>query len=148
MQDDQQDASAYMLQFRGSFKSAMRWHHLDALWQRLREAPQGWYVYHVGDELPEAPLTADQLLHFLEQIDQLLRADHEEDYCGIVYADDLQRPTMVKVYDPHNLGVSCGYSDNPPLPGWVLSHLPPVDLESERVLPGSRKRWWRRLFGQ
>jgi len=52
---------------------------------------------------------------------------------------------MVKIYDPHNLGVTCGYSDNPPLPGWVLSRLAPVDLEAARQ-PAGRRRWWQRLF--
>ena len=136
----------YLKQFRGGFKSAMRWHHLDGLWQVLRQEPKGWYVYHVGDHPPEQPLDVDQFERFLEQIDQLLREEHDEEYCGIVYADDLQRPSMVKIYDPNNLGVSCGYSDNPPLPGWVLSRILPVDLESRQVLPGNRKRWWKRLF--
>jgi hypothetical protein len=143
---NEQAVSEYLVQFRGGFKSAMRWHHLDELWQVLRESPHGWYVYHVGDEVPQAPLSADRFVHFLEQVDQLLRADHQEDYCGIVYADNLQAPGMVKIYDPHNLGVSCGYSESPPLPGWVLSRVQPVNLESERVLPANRKRWWRRLF--
>ena len=81
------------------------------------------------------------------EIDKLLRQEHNEDYCGIVYADDIKQPAFVKIYDPNNLGVSCGYSDNPPLPGWVMSKLPPCDLPATRVLPANRKRWWRRLFG-
>jgi len=136
----------YLVQFRGAFKSAMRWHDLDDLWQVLRASPKGWYVYHVGDEVPHAPLDEAQFENFLEQVDRLLRADHQEDYCGIVYADDLRVPSMVKIYDPHNLGVSCGYSESPPLPGWVVSRAAPVDLEPERILPANRKRWWRRLF--
>jgi hypothetical protein len=76
-----------------------------------------------------------------------LRAEHDEDYCGIVYADNLQQPGMVKIYDPNNLGVSCGYSETPPLPGWVLSRILPVDLQVTQVLPKNRQRWWRRLLG-
>jgi hypothetical protein len=77
----------------------------------------------------------------------LLRREHDEKYCGIVYADDLQSPSFIKIYDPNNLGVSCGYSDNPPLPGWVLSKIQPVDLQSTQVVPKNRQRWWRALFG-
>ncbi len=89
---------------------------------------------------------ADQVLAFIAGIDTLLRAEHKEDYCGIVYADNPQAPGFIKIYDPHNLGVSCGFSDNPPLPGWVLSLIPPVDLPATRVLPQNRRRWWRKLF--
>jgi hypothetical protein len=53
---------------------------------------------------------------------------------------------MIKIYDPNNLGVSCGYSDNPPLPGWVLSRIAPVDLQAVDITPNNRKRWWRRIF--
>ncbi len=139
--------SDYLAAFRGSFTSALRWHHLDDLWARLRDRPEGWYVYAVGEAPPTEPVSADDFLKFLTEIDRLLRTEHDEDYCGIVYADDLQTPAIVKIYDPNNLGVVCGYSENPPLPGWVLSRIPPVDLEAERPPPGNRRRWWQRLFG-
>jgi hypothetical protein len=133
--------------FRGSFTSALRWHHLDDLWQVVRsDAGGGWYLYAVGETPPEESSEADQVEKFIDEIDKLLRREHDEDYCGIVYADDLNQPSLIKIYDPNNLGVSCGYSDNPPLPGWVMSKLKPADL-SAQVLPNNRKRWWRSLFG-
>ncbi len=131
----------------GSFTSALRWHNLDALWQVLRDdIHDDWYIYAIGSAVPEKTSTHDDLLTFIEKIDHLLRDEHEEDYCGIVYADDLQDPAMIKIFDPHNLGVTCGYSDNPPLPGWVLSKIPPVDLVTNQVIPNNRKHWWQRLF--
>ena len=141
-------SDAFLTAFRGSFTSALRWQHLDALWERLRErADAGWYLYALGETPPATPADAAGALRFIRGIDQLPRAAHKEDYCGIVYADDLAAPSLVKIYDPHNLGVSCGYSDNPPLPGGVMSLIPPEDLPSTRVLPQSRRRWGRRLFG-
>jgi hypothetical protein len=132
--------------FRGSFTSALRWHHLDALWGRLRErADHGWYIYAVGEAPPAEPADATGLNTFIDEIDRLLRDEHEEDYCGIVYADDLREPSFVKIYDPNNLGVSCGYSTNPPLPGWLLTRMQPFDLHAQ-VAPNNRRRWWQRLF--
>lgn len=132
--------------FRGSFTSALRWPQLDELWRVVRSQQQtDWYIYAVGEAPPEDCATHQQLLHFIEQVDGLLRREHGEEYCGIVYADDFQQPSLIKIYDPNNLGVSCGFSDNPPLPGWVLSQLKPCDLESAAP-PAGRKRWWRRLF--
>lgn len=134
--------------FRGSFVSALRWPQLDALWERIRaDAEHGWYVYAVGETPPTAPFGGDEVRAFLHEIDRLLRSEHQEDYCGIVYADDMANPSFVKIYDPHNLGVSCGFSTNPPLPGWILSKLPPCDLPATRVPPSSRRRWWSRIFG-
>lgn len=140
------DPEAYLRAFRGSFTSALRWPQLDALWDRLRAAPRGWFVYAVGEPPPVEALAEVDLLRFIDEIDQLLHREHAHDYCGIVYADDPAAPSMIKIYDPNNLGVSCGYSDNPPLPGWVLSRLPPPDLAAARQ-PAGRRRWWQRLFG-
>jgi len=137
----------YIEAFRGSFTSALRWHHLDALWARVREAAgDGWYIYAVGEAPPGSASTPGQVEIFVTEIDKLLRSEHQEDYCGIVYADDLQHPGFIKIFDPNNLGVSCGYSDDPPLPGWVMSKIPPVDLPSSRVKPKNRHHWWQRLF--
>lgn len=139
---------AFLTAFRGSFTSALRWHHLDALWQRLRDTPgDDWYVYAVGEPPPEVPVSHAELMKFIDEVDLLLREDHQEDFCGIVYADDLREPSFIKIYDPHNLGVVCGFSDNPPLPGWVLSKLRPCDLPAAQPAPTNRRRWWQRLFG-
>lgn len=138
----------YLQAFRGSFISALRWPQLDALWERLRsDAAGNWYVYAVGEAPPRSSVGAEDFKRFITEIDRLLRTEHDEKYCGIVYADDLNSPSFVKIYDPHNLGVSCGYSDNPPLPGWVLSKLAPVDLPATQIMPKNRKHWWRALFG-
>ncbi len=138
----------YLQAFRGSFTSALRWHHLDALWERLRlDAAGNWYIYAIGEQPPAAVVGADDFNTFISEVDSLLRREHNEKYCGIVYADDLNHPSFVKIYDPHNLGVSCGFSDNPPLPGWVLSKIPPVDLSTAQIIPKNRKRWWSALFG-
>ena len=139
-------ANEFLTAFRGSFTSALRWHHLDALWDTLRsQADDGWYIYAIGEPPPEASTPREQLLHFIDEIDALLHKEHDEEYCGIVYADDLSDPAFIKIYDPNNLGVSCGYSDNPPLPGWTLSRIPPCDLPAA-AQPANRRRWWQRLF--
>ena len=84
---------------------------------------------------------------FIERIDALLRADHHESYCGIVYADDLENPRLIKIYDPNNLGSSCGSSKNPPGPGWIMSRVEPDEIPAARPAPENRRRWWRSLLG-
>lgn len=133
--------------FRGRFESMLRWEQLEALWEVLsRDAGGGWYIYAVGEQPPALPASSVLLQKFLAEIGELLRREHQETYCGIVYTDSATNPEFVKIFDPHNLGVSCGYSDHPPLPGWILSKLPPVDLKALAPIPGNRRRWWQRLF--
>ncbi len=132
----------------GSFSGVLRWPQLDAFWDVLRAAAdRGWYIYAVGEAVPQVASEADEVLRFIDEIDALLRREHDEDYCGIVYADDLQAPTLIKIFDPNNLGSSCGSSAHPPKPGWILSLEQPVDLADAMPLPNNRRRWWRRLFG-
>jgi hypothetical protein len=133
--------------FKGSFSGVLRWEQLDELWQRLRDDAAGdWYLYAVGETPPTDTVSKYDVIQFIEQVDELLRREHDEQYCGIVYVDDVYAPSFVKIFDPNNLGVSCGYSDSPPLPGWILSKLPPVDLQAPMPQPGNRRRWWQRLF--
>jgi hypothetical protein len=140
--------NAYLQAFKGSFTSTLRWHQLDALWQVLKQdADGGWYIYAIGETPPNFCADAEMVVKFIDSIDRLLRSEHDEDYCGIVYADNLSQPSFVKIYDPNNLGVSCGYSENPPLPGWVLSKLPPIDLVASLVAK-NRKRWWQALWSK
>ncbi|MFV1973714.1 MAG: hypothetical protein ACC648_08340 [Thiohalobacterales bacterium] len=144
---ENQPPDPFLAAFRGRFQNILRWEQLEQLWEVLRhDAGSNWYIYAIGEQPPEQPVSAELLRTFLSEIGQLLRKEHEEDYCGIVYTDSLETPAFVKIFDPNNLGVSCGFSDNPPLPGWILSRLPPVDMCSIAVLPGNRKRWWQRLL--
>ena len=138
--------SEYLKKYRGFLSGVLRWDDLTRLWETLLQQQQSWYIYAVGEAPPETTADAEQLEKFIHSIDELLRKEHAEDYCGIVYVDDLTAPELVKIYDPNNLGVVCGYSENPPLPGWVMSLLPPIDLPQAFPPSGSRKRWWQKIF--
>ena len=144
-----QSQSDFYARYRDRFYGVLRWPQLDELWQHIKEQKNSqWYIYAIGEAVPEVPATVEQLERFIQQIDALLRKEHVEDYCGVVYADNLTAPSFVKIYDPNNLGVVCGYSNNPPLPGWILSHCQPAELNSHTFISQSRKRWWQRLFSQ
>lgn len=134
--------------FHGSFIGILRWPQLDEFWQVLQsKTDEIWYIYAIGEPPPEHPVSIKKLQQFIQEINTLLRKEHQEDYCGIVYVDDKSNPNFVKIFDPNNLGVSCGYSENPPLPGWIISHIKPVDLKTNLPQTGSRKRWWQNIFG-
>ncbi|MGD8783758.1 MAG: hypothetical protein PVG75_04945 [Thioalkalispiraceae bacterium] len=139
--------SDFYSSFRGSFVGILKWPQLEEFWEVLRSrADNNWYIYALGEPVPENPVTKDRLNTFITEIDALLRKEHQEDYCGVVYVDDKDEPSLVKIYDPGNLGIVCGYSDNPPLPGWIVTRLKPEPLDKNTFLVPSRKRWWQGLF--
>lgn len=147
LSQQQQSFENYIQTFRGRFSSVLRWEHLDDFWSTLKnQADDNWYIYAVGEAAPTETSTAGQLITFINEVDVLLRKEHEEDYCAIVYADDHDAPSFIKIFDPNNLGVSCGFSENPPLPGWVLSKIQPVDLENALRPANNRRRWWQKIF--
>ena len=143
--------SEFQRLYTGRVWSVMAWDQLAAFWRRIDPAA-GWYLLAAGVAgLQGASVTtvADEaaVRAFIEQIDSQLRNEHCESYCGIVYADDLENPRLIKIYDPNNLGSSCGSSKNPPGPGWIMSREFPDDVLSRHPVPESRKRWWQRLRG-
>lgn len=138
----------FMDKFQGKLTGILRWDQLDELWQTIQSGTNdNWYTYHIGDVPPEAVCPAEKLSHFIEEIDKLLKHEHDHDYCGIVYVDNKTEPAFIKIYDPNNLGHVCGSSNAPaPLPGWILSKTQPIDLEVAGAPTGSRKRWWQTIF--
>jgi hypothetical protein len=133
--------------FRGSFTSLMSWAQLEAFWDTVRaRAGAGWYVYCIGEPAPATPLSAEQVQKFLDEVHTLLKRDHDEDYCGIVYTDSKTDPSFIKIFDPHETPRLCGSSKNPPLPGWTMTLLPPAHLDAKRPLPEGRRRWWQGLW--
>lgn len=140
------ETTPFVEAFKGKFTNMLRWEQLDSLWETVRSTNKQWHIYAVGDTPPDETVSAMQLDNFLTEVTHLLKEEHQEDYCGIVYVDDKDNPSFIKIYDPNNLGVVCGYSTNPPLPGWILSELKPTDLSTALPQPGNRKRWWQRIF--
>lgn len=139
----------YFKQFKGYFNGILEWQALSQFWQTVRENEgEGWFIYAVGETPPTTMASNQELNQFLEEVDKLLRRDHQEEYCGIVYADSREKPTFIKIFDPNNLGMVCGSSDNPPLPGWILSKLQPIDLPAAMPQTGSRRRWWQAIFSK
>ena len=127
--------------FDGTLYSLLSWQQLSDFWARLDPAA-GWYLYALGEARPLEPADAEHVLAFTREIDSLLRREHHEDYCGIVYADNVDDPSLIKIYDPSHLGTSCGSSKHRILPGWVMSKMPPSDLDPTHHVPQNRKRWW------
>lgn len=138
--------SEFQRLYTGRLWSVMSWDQLAAFWQRIDPAA-GWYLYSVGVSPEPTFATSEQVSAFITEVDALLRTDHRESYCGIVYTDDLESPRLVKIYDPNNLGSSCGSSKNQPLPGWIMSRMPPEDIGPSRPAPEGRRRWWQTLMG-
>jgi hypothetical protein len=133
--------------FSGRFTNLLTWGSLSALWDKVRaRADSGWYVYAIGMPVPSMPAPAADVRKFIDAVDALLRREHDEDYCGIVYADSIENPGLIKIFDPRHLGTSCGSSHSPPLPGWVLTTLRPERLVDKRPLPANRQRWWEQLW--
>ena len=137
------DTDEFDRYYDGLLYSVMRWDQLTAFWQKI-DVDSGWYLYAVGQELPDGPSAGEKVQQFTRELDALLRRDHHEDYCAIVYADDLDAPNFIKIYDPNHLGSSCGSSatKSTVLPGWLMSRTPPRELEIRGVVTGQRKRWW------
>lgn len=142
------ESSEFDRQYNGLLYSVMHWDQLTSFWANLNPEA-GWYLYAVGQSLPQAPATPDKVRQFTREIDVLLRREHHEDYCAIVYADNLEDPHFIKIYDPNHLGSSCGSSatKSSVLPGWIMSQVAPHELKTHGVVTGQRKRWWQTFLG-
>lgn len=142
------ESSEFDRQYNGLLYSVMRWDQLTEFWGSIK-ADAGWYLYAVGQSAPVVPSTEEKVRQFISEIDTLLRREHHEDYCAIVYADKLNQPSFIKIYDPNHLGSSCGSSatKSSVLPGWIMSQVAPHELKTNGLVTGQRKRWWQAFIG-
>ncbi len=142
---EQPSAPGYLDQFDGRLVAIRKWEDLDTLWAGVHStAGEGWYIYTVGEKPPTETEESQTVHKFLLDVDQTLREEHKEDYCGIVYADDSVQPNFIKIYDPQNLGMVCGSSETRTLPGWTLSRVKPVELvdePEEKTSRGGFMKW-------
>lgn len=132
----------------GRFYGVLQWADLDALWEKVRAEPQGWYVALTGEAPPVVPMTVEELGKFITEIDALLHKEHHYNYCGVVYVDEPSKPTILKIFDPYNMGSGCRVGGDPIPPLWVMSRIQPTLMASNIPLSNSRKRWWQGLFGE
>jgi len=126
-------------------RGILNWDDLDHLWDRVTDPDGGpWFLYQAGREPADAPATPREVAAFVAEVDTVLRREHREDYCGIVYTDDPARPTYVKVYHPRGLGSSCALPGHAVPPAWVLSRHGPVAVAPP---PRPRRGLLDRLLG-
>jgi hypothetical protein len=137
-------SEAFRTRLNDSFSGILQWEGLDALWGKVKAGQ--WFFYQIGEELPAAPLSGDELAVRVDALNTLLRHDHEYNYCGIVFADNVETPTLIKVYDPNTLGSSCSCNEAPAPARWILSTAQPAIIESHVPSPNNRRRWWQRFF--
>ncbi|MBK1632111.1 hypothetical protein CKO31_15460 [Thiohalocapsa halophila] len=91
--------------------------------------PAAGATYPLPDRaLPRTVAYAKALEAFIYDFDDRLRRAQRDDYCGIVCADDLDAPSFIEVGHRRRLGVACGFSEQTPLPDWIISLMRPVDL--------------------
>lgn len=112
----------------------------------MRAEPEGWYAALTGEAPPTLSMTALELDKFIIEIDALLHKEHHYNYCGVVYVDEPGKPTLLKIFDPYNMGSGCRVGGEPIPPLWVLSRMQPTILASNIPLSNSRRRWWQELF--
>ncbi len=139
--------STFEQAFKGKFYGVLKWKQLDELWDIIKKDNEdGWYIYAIGDVPPTELISGEAFHTMINELDMLLRREHNEDYCGIVYTDNLKTPSFIKVFDPNNVGTSCSIAKTPPLPGWIISKLAPSDLLAPLKQTAKRKRWWNKLL--
>lgn len=124
-----EDKSYLETVLQGRFEGIMDLKVCDDLLSYLVAHPSDWFIYDLDARVPETPCEAVEFTTQITIIKEIIATKHTQRYCGIVYADSTQSPTIVKIFHPDNVGKSCGSSETPPLPKWIISKIAPVTIE-------------------
>ncbi|CAB5502790.1 hypothetical protein [Bathymodiolus thermophilus thioautotrophic gill symbiont] len=136
----------YLAQFQGRFIGIMQWDDCRALFDKLSSNPNDWYVYDTSKVAPKTVTNTNDFLDTINNIKKIIKSEHQERYCGIVYTNNLDNPDFVKIFHPNNLGKSCGSNENPPIPQWLLSKIKPVEVMVNFNSPSKKKGFISKYF--
>ncbi len=118
--------TAFWRAYEGRFKGLPTWAGFDAFWARFEASGGAWYVFDPSGDAPDAP-TPDVTAALVEAR-ALVEQVRGRGFCGAVFADDLDAPSFVKVFDPYRMGGVCGGSGDRVLPAWIFSRIAPDPL--------------------
>ncbi len=130
--------------YNGTFAGLPSWAGFDAFWARFEAAGGEWYVFDPTGDAPEAPVA--DVAAILAEARACVEQVRARSFCGAVFADDLEAPSFVKVFDPYRMGGVCGGSGERVLPRWIFSRIAPDPLP---LLPDApeKKGLFARLVG-
>jgi len=111
--------------YQGRASGLLNWQDVDALWPLLSAQPNGWYVYDLEKAVPTAPFSAADFTTFLPQAEALVNARRDRSHSGAIYLDNRNTPTFIKIFDPANMGTSCGGDHDMIFPRYILSKIQP-----------------------
>ncbi len=121
--------------YQRDFQGLLHWPDVEAFWQLLAATPQGWYLFDPTSTAPDTPIDTKQFPAILTEIKTLIHSGRKTSHCFALFTDDRLSPNFVKIFDPANLGATCGSSGTRTLPHWTLSRTQPDTLPQEPVTP-------------
>ncbi|HHS94340.1 MAG TPA: hypothetical protein ENK63_03235 [Rhodobacterales bacterium] len=135
--------TAFWRAYQAPAKGLLRWDEADALLVLLAGAGGGWYVFDLHAAPPTTP--SDDITATLEAVREMYAPVRDRSYCGTIYVDDPEAPTLVKFFDPYQMGATCGSSGERTLPRYVFSRIKPDPLPEPE--PEPKPGFFARLAG-
>lgn len=136
--------TAFWLAYAGRFAGVPTWDGFDKFWARLEGAGGSWYVFDPAGDAPVSP--TEDFAAVLAEARACVEQVRGRGFCGAVFADDLDAPGFVKVFDPYRMGGVCGGSGERVMPRWIFSRIAPDALPLLPPEP-TRKGFFARLVG-
>ncbi len=122
--------------YQGRATGLLHWQDVDALWPLLATCPEGWYVYNLEGPPPDTTLAAAEFIAFLPRAEALVNTRRDRSHSGAIYIDNRETPAFIKIFDPANMGTSCGGDHDMIFPHYLLSKLKP----EPRPTPAPKKK--------
>jgi len=119
----------------GCFTGILHWPDLDVLCNQFFENDQPWYIYQLDSGVPDYPLHGISLYAEFGDIIKQMCAKYRRKHCGFVYVDNIKSPSLIKIYDPFNMGTSCCGHTRKTLPRWIISRCMPLVVFSKNQSP-------------
>ena len=88
----------FIERFNGRFNGIMNLEECYEFFNSLKSNPCDWYFYDTDESPSLETLSKESFIQTIEEIKNIIKTDHSESYCGLVYVDDLSNPQFFKIF--------------------------------------------------
>ncbi len=133
----------------GRLPACIRWEHAEAAAEHIAGSEVPWYAASPEDGTAAAvqELDAAGAAALLRERLAEMRRLKQGPYCNLVFMDDREAPSLLKLFHPRRAGDACRVGGDP-IPPWLVISRLPIDTAAFRrgEAPAQEQGLWKRVL--
>jgi hypothetical protein len=150
LQTGKNDMSKYHFQFEKPLWGLLQWEDWERLIKSIRKHDEKWHVHFIPNSHPVEIVRGAELAEMLVEINDLMQKKCKCKFMNNIYVDDLDSPSLIKIYENNEVACSHEMSSHRGGPLWILLKPDQDNVSESTLIPFmglSITKWAKNLMG-